>query len=165
MPVHNNEVGIDGVHHINVMSNAVTQLGRMLSNFAHIPFEHPEFGHFASVEGFWYWLGAGRNSDNDEMRRLYGHRAKHVGRTLEVIPMNDEEFQEQIRIAIRAKIFSDPSLLRMFTLSTLPFRHYLVFAAKTPQGKPHIVEQERHRWQMDYLERLRAELKAMLYHK
>jgi hypothetical protein len=46
----------DGVTHINVYSRGNTELGRLLSNFAHTPFSHPEFGEFASVEGFWYWL-------------------------------------------------------------------------------------------------------------
>jgi hypothetical protein len=40
----------DGVTHINVYSRGNTELGRLLSNFAHTPFSHPEFGEFASVE-------------------------------------------------------------------------------------------------------------------
>lgn len=43
----------DGIDHINVYSGGATELGRLLTNFAHTPFEN-EYGKFESVEGFWY---------------------------------------------------------------------------------------------------------------
>ena len=43
----------DGVDHINIYSRGKTQLGRMLSNFYLSPFNHPVYGGFNTVEGFY----------------------------------------------------------------------------------------------------------------
>lgn len=143
----------DGVTHINCWSKGKTELGQMLSNFAQSPFKHHEFGYFASVEGFWYWLSTGRQHEN--LRRLYGASAKSVGMQFEMIPMNDEEFQDRIREAIRCKIEQNKGLLKVFVASKLPFYHYYVYG----KGADVVVEKPQHRWQMEYLESLRIELR------
>lgn len=148
----------DGIDHINTITAGNTELGRMLTNLARTPFVHPEHGAFQSVEGYWYWLGAGANSDNDHMRGLAWHTAKATGRELEVIPMDVESFRDQIRLAIRAKILQNEKLRQMFVESTLPFRHYFCYGAMAKNQK--VIEPARHRWQMDYLEELRRELQA-----
>ena len=70
----NNTSDIDGIHHINIWNNGKTELGRMLYQTANAPFSHPEFGHFASVLGFWQWL-IEKNPD-DELRRKYNGQIK-----------------------------------------------------------------------------------------
>lgn len=143
----------DGVTHINCWSKGKTDLGQMLSNFAQSPFKHPEFGYFASVEGFWYWLSTGRQHEN--LRRLYGASAKSVGMQFDIIPMNDEEFQDRVKEAIRCKIEQNKSLLKVFIASELPFHHYYVYGKSADV----IVEKPQHQWQMDFLNALRAELR------
>jgi hypothetical protein len=51
----------DGVTHINIYSKGKTELGRWLTNFSYSPFNHPEYGKFLSMEGFWYWDSRPRN--------------------------------------------------------------------------------------------------------
>lgn len=142
----------DGVDHINVWSRAATSLGQFLSNFTYAPFTHPEHGDFVSVEGYWYWLAAGCNTDNDRMRSLFGASAKFAGSELETVPMEDLDFQAQIALAIRAKLDAHPDWRKSMAASTLPFRHYFVVS----NGK-HCVELPRHRWLMELLESLRVE--------
>jgi len=60
----------DGKSHINVYSKGQTELGRMLSNFAHSPFRNMEYD-FASVEAFWYWYIL----SNAKMSGLFGNES------------------------------------------------------------------------------------------
>jgi len=70
---------MDGVTHINIYSKGKTKLGRLLTNFAHTPFTHAEYGQFASVEGFWYWIRDGKDSHN--MSRTLEEINEHRNRT------------------------------------------------------------------------------------
>lgn len=149
----------DGVTHINVWSRARTTLGQQLSNFAHLPFSMPEFGTFASVEAFWFWLATGKT--HQELRRMYGSSARQLGKKLvdegQKVDMPEEEFQDCIRKALRCKLEQHADLREAFILSTLPFEHYYVY------GKAMNVivdKRDRHGWQTDYLEQLRAEWRA-----
>lgn len=62
---------------INVYSKSEDELGSLLSNFAHTPFEINGVG-FASVEGWWYWYVTGSKYDN--LKKLYGWKAKEEGK-------------------------------------------------------------------------------------
>jgi hypothetical protein len=60
----------DGIDHINIYSRGKTEVGRQLSNFAHTPFTHKDYGYFNSVEGLWYYLITGCKHENlSKMRR------------------------------------------------------------------------------------------------
>lgn len=149
----------DGVTHINCYSKANTELGRQLSNFAHTPFQHPRYGHFASVEGFWYWAASGgpTNPDknhNQHLRRLYGASAKSAGMKCLTVPMKDYDFQSLIKEAMRCKIEQNHELREALRKSTLPLRHYFVVG----RNNDIVVEKDKHFWQMEWLEELRAEL-------
>jgi hypothetical protein len=48
-------VGDDGVTHLNVYSQASTELGRWLSNFTRTELDLPE-GQFVSLEGYYHYL-------------------------------------------------------------------------------------------------------------
>jgi hypothetical protein len=150
---------LDGVTHINCWSKGKTTLGQLLSNFAQAPFKHPQHGFFASVEGYWYWLSTGRQHDN--LRRLYGASAKTVGMQFEMIPMDDEEFKDQIRQAIRCKIEQNADILAAFLANPLPYFHYYVYG----KAADVIVDKPEHRWQMEYLHQLRAELLDVRHQK
>lgn len=140
----------DGVDHINVYSNGVTELGRWLSNFAHTPFDLPDDGPFGSVEGYWYWLG----TRDDRLRVLHGFAAKKLGRQLrsdhdvESVP----DFADKIRRAIDAKLKSDRRKLRCFAESMLPLRHYYVFGG--------VRKEAGYGWIIEHLEARRRLLKA-----
>ncbi len=139
----------DGIDHINVYSKGRTPLGRMLSNLTFSPFQLPGLGNFTSVEAFWYWLASGRN--NDQIRHLHGHSAKTFGARLPRVDIPEDEFQDLVKQAIRAKLVQNKPIYDEFVKSTLPFVHYYVY------GKDAVVPREKHAWQMHYLEELRHE--------
>ncbi len=144
----------DGVTHINVYSRGQTQLGQLLSNFAHTPFKHPRFGFFASMEGFWYWVSCGGPTGErsvEPLRRLYGASAKSVGRKLLKTEIDPELFKQYIREGLRAKVEQSPQILDLLKLSALPFTHYFVYGSDNDV----VVNKPEHDWQMKYLEALR----------
>ncbi len=145
---------MDGVDHINVYSKARTELGKQLSNFAHIPFSHPAFGFFASMEAYWYWLSTGKQ--HDSLRRLYGATAKTAGIRLTPVKMDETQFRNLIEDGLRLKVVQNAKLCQALRKSTLPLRHYYVYG-NTP---PVVNEQRKHQWQMECLEAIRATLKA-----
>lgn len=143
----------DGVDHLNVYSKGRTALGRELTNFAHVPFNHPDFGFFASLEAYWYWISTGMQ--HDDLRRFYGATAKSVGIRHLPVKIDDETFKNHIRDALRLKIAQNKKLCEAMRQSTLPFRHYYVHDGNPPM----VNEPKRHLWQMEALEEIRACLK------
>lgn len=147
----------DGITHINVWSRAKTPLGRALSNFAHTPFDHPDYGHFSSVEGFWYWLSTG--STNNQFRSLFGFRAKEIGRLVRReldanggIPVV-EDFRAQIKKALLCKIEQNPQLQQALKESDLPLTHYYVWG-EAPNIK--VTVPDDFAWIHQYLSDVRA---------
>ncbi|MBF0379297.1 MAG: hypothetical protein HQK72_17715 [Desulfamplus sp.] len=113
----------DGLDHINIYSKGRTELGRYLSNFAYSPIQTQD-GGFNSIEGYWYWL----DTHNDNLRVLYGFKAKSFGEKLgKTITIDEESFQNKIKNACWIKIHSNDYYLNMFAHSSLPFKHYYVF--------------------------------------
>lgn len=134
----------DGIDHINVYSKGRTELGRWLSNFAWMEFEHPEDGIFQSIEGYWYWL----STKDDKLRRLYGFKAKQYGRSIGGKDwLDDEEFKRKIKLALEAKIDHHPRLEQEFVYNKLPLKHYYVYGDK-------VVEPKEGKWIIEYLEEL-----------
>ena len=124
----------DGIDHINVYSKAKTQLGQFLSNFAHSPIE-TEDGHFESIEGYWYWLGT-NHPRKVELRKLYGWKAKEVGRELKSLDWQDSpDFKRKICSAIEIKIKGNPLMFKALKANKLPLVHYYVFGNKVIQPK------------------------------
>lgn len=141
----------DGITHINIYSSGKTELGQHLSHFAYAPFEHPDFGHFNCVEGFWYYLSTG--CQRDEFHYLTGYKAKLLGRRLPRILRDD--FEQRIREANRCKILQHPELLEVFIASTLPFDHYYLMTNQCFQVRPNNVT-----WLVPMFEALRTELRG-----
>ena len=112
----------DGVTHINIDYNGKTELGVLLSHFAKTPFEHPYFGTFNSMEGFWHFLKSTERSD--KMRKYWGNDAKVFGKQFTWHNVN--KFYEVIMAANFYKIEQTPNLKEMFNNSELPFANYYV---------------------------------------
>lgn len=144
----------DGIDHINVYSRGRTALGQELSNFAHVPFNHPKYGFFASVEAFWFWVSTGMK--HDDLRRLYGATAKAAGIRKNPVKIDDHQFSILIQDALRLKVAQNRKLCEAIKKSELPFRHYFVYG----NNPPVVREQRKHDWQMKCLEAIRETLKA-----
>lgn len=144
----------DGIDHINIYSKGKTILGRALSNFSTYGFVHPEYGKFASVEGFWYWASTGKQ--HHHLKSLAGFRAKELGRQLEKV--DNPKFDREIEEVIKLKITQDPDLLLSFKASNLPFAHYYVYG-NPPDAK--VIADTSSIWLTYYHEKLRDILKGL----
>lgn len=133
----------DGISHINIYSKGKTELGRWLTNFSYSPFNHPVYGKFFSMEGFWYWIATGQVED--KFRELVGYKAKEFGKTLEIAPV--EGFEDIIKSGIRYKLLSNKEKLKGLIDSRLPLTHYYVYGGKcVPAG---------YKWITEYIEGVR----------
>lgn len=140
---------LDGVTHINIYSNAKTNLGMFLSNFTYSPITIEEDGHFDSVEGYWYWL----SNRQDVMRSVQGYTAKKVGKSYpKIVQLEEGEFKRKIIEACWIKIHSNPHMLNLFKNSTLPFAHYYVFNG--------FVKDAGYKWIIDMWELFRTHMKS-----
>ena len=110
----------EGIDHINIYSKSRTELGRLTSNFTHSPFVHPDLGDFASMEGFWFYVGTGFK--HEELRKLHGYEAKKLGGSLEKVLIPD--FEDWIYSGLEAKVECNDRLRELLSKNHLPFRHY-----------------------------------------
>lgn len=151
----------DGVTHINVYSKGRTELGRLLTNFAHTPFVNKHYGAFQSVEGFWYYsllLGNLPEGYLSELRKLYGYKAKKHGKELieTINPITDMGHKERVREAISDKLRQNKHILRMLLDTNLPLEHYYVYGDSENYK---IVSPDEHRWIIDHIEYIRKRCK------
>jgi predicted NAD-dependent protein-ADP-ribosyltransferase YbiA (DUF1768 family) len=141
----------EGISHINAYSKSNLELGRMLSNFAYTPFKCVD-GSFQSIEGYWYWLSTD-HVDKDELRYVYGFKAKQLGRQLRGNDWpEDEGFQDRIFRACWQKILQNPELKVLLRESRLPIVHYYEYGGK-------VVVPDKGLWIWEWYERARTYLK------
>lgn len=127
MSIMGNVPEMDGITHIDIHSMGGTELGKLLSHFAHTPFTHPYFGPFYSMEGFWYYARCGFNETLAyKLRYLSGFRAKKVGKEFKMIKY--DEFQQDIIAANYQKIIQNDRICDLMIASELPFDHYYTFS-------------------------------------
>lgn len=138
----------DGLTHINIYSKGRTELGRLLTNFAHTPFVYPPYGEFASVEAFWYYAKAG--FQHKQLMSLYGFKAKEDGKKYK--PVCCENFEELVLEAIGCKLRQNRHILSMRTESALPLEHYYAYGTA---GNWAPVFQPKYQWIVDEIERIR----------
>lgn len=121
----------DGVDHINIYSKGATELGRSLSNFSAHGINTID-GYFASLEGYWYWLGVdAANPRREDLRDATLWRAKELGRELRGADWGDTgQFKLRIVAAMVNKLLLHPSIYEQFAASVLPFDHYYVYGDK-----------------------------------
>lgn len=117
------QVGIDGMDHINIWEKGSTELGVALSHMADLPFTHEVYGKFRSIEGFWHYIRS-INRD-DRTRMMAGYKAKKFGDTLESQRVDD--FKAIIMDANWQKIKQYPPIVDEIKNSTLPFDIYYLF--------------------------------------
>lgn len=116
----------DGVTHINIDSYAKTELGRMLVHKFSARFEHPTFGRFKSIEGFWGFIRDGAR--DDRWRYVSGMTAKRETRNLG--PRYIANFHQIIMEANFFKVEQNETIKELMLASTLPFEHYYIFRSK-----------------------------------
>lgn len=143
----------DGVTHINMYTGARTQLGRMMTNLADIPIDHPEYGRFACLEGFYHWLATGMQYNG--YRFLNGFAAKRFAN--QHVKVNVHNFQSEIAYAFKLKVDQTPELKQAIVDSNLPFMHYYVH--RSAMHAPKVVLQPHHEWQCEVWEDIRTDLK------
>ncbi len=138
----------DGIDHVNVYSKSKTELGRFLSNFTYSPV-HTEDGFFATIEGYWYWLGTG-----DERLRLYtkGWECKRLGKSLGVTKIDQSVFKQKILKALDLKLVSRPEKLTQLQMLDLPLTHYYYFGSIT---NPRIIQVTDCDWILDHFRKYR----------
>lgn len=143
---------VDGVDHINIWAHGDTKLGRMLSHFHYAPFNHPYFGPFNSMEGFWHFIKS--EEKDDTLRRLYGLEAKRYGKALSEIPYVDDFFNI-IKLGNYHKISQNPKISELFVQSALPFEYYY---RSGPERQ--IIQPDGYDWLVAGFEELRRLMKA-----
>lgn len=147
----------DGIDHINMYTKGKTELGRLLTNLAHTPFDLPE-GHFESVEAYWYWLLCDKKVD--ELKSLHSFKAKEFGKKLKkegflVKSSSDSDFQDKIKYAIRQKLKQNPHILVKLLQTTLPLKHYYYYQGTKNKESFNVQEQTKYYWINDEIERIR----------
>lgn len=150
---------LDGIDHINIDNNcAKTELGKLLTPFAKTPFEHPEYGPFFSLEGFWHWIrSSAKNEVKDEIRSLHGKRAHAFGKKItEDSPIILQNFRELVIVAMYYKIIdrNNAHLYDLFVASDLPIKFYYLYGIKKLEINPDYA-----RWLCDGVEQIRTHLK------
>jgi hypothetical protein len=145
----------DGVTHINIFSNAKTQLGQDLSHFADLPIYHPVFGGFRSGEGLWYWISRREES----LRSLSGIEAKLHGRSLPVlVTLPADEFQRMINLGNQAKLDAYPEIKEALASTTLPLLHYYT---KVYSGQLVVTQAKDSEWILAYFEKVRLKFNPL----
>jgi hypothetical protein len=146
----------DGITHINIFSRSKAELGKLLSNFAHTPIE-TDYGTFASIEAYWFWLRSdvSQKEERKRLRTLHGFDAKDLGSKLIISPTyNEEKFIKRIKEAFALKIEQHSHIFKMLKESELPFKHYYVYNG--------FVVIPGHQWQVEEWEELRESIKGNL---
>lgn len=139
----------DGVSHCNVWTKGKTLLGRQLSNLANIPMLHPEYGRFACLEGFWFWLATGK--EHNVLRGLSGFEARKTGKDLARV--DNPDFQKEFKEGMYWRLAQNPDLSdllrRVVGYDQLELKHYYVYGNE-PGNQKVVDVTERHQWQMDF---------------
>lgn len=145
----------DGIDHINVYSKGKTELGKLLSNFAHTPFfvlleENGESYdvEFQSVEGYWYYLLTG----DENLLDLHGFKAKEYGKSLLNEDTKENVAKDELKLAYEAKLAYHSKIKEMLLKNELPLKHYYVYGGK-------VVEPKQFQWTVDLWNEIKQELK------
>lgn len=155
----------DGVDHINAYSKARTKVGRLLTNYAHTPFDHKIFGHFESMEGYWFWLASGRQYNN--LRKVSGFKAHELGRVclqgIDYERVVDDRFHEWIKEGTEAKLRQNTDILQLLIeTKDLPIVHYYYDYKERDLTKAMVNYLPQHQWQMEIIMEIRKKTKIWM---
>lgn len=140
----------DGKTYTNIWIRSNCELGQMLSHFYESHFEHPFYGPFYCIEGFWYYIKT--KERDDRLRTMVGNKAKYLGKKLTSEWRDD--FKELILDANYHKINQSPVIKDLLIKSTLPFDHFYTFGPANL-----IIRPKAHEWLTDMFEELRLMFK------
>lgn len=110
----------DGVSHINVGSDARTELGKKLVMTANLGFRHPYLGPFRNHEGYRRYVIHPNPTDN--LRYTYGAKTDNPDRMDDRI--NRQHYRRLVIDGYYLKIKQNRNLLALFKENTLPFEEY-----------------------------------------
>lgn len=112
----------DGIDHINIGRQAVTDLGFGLSNSSPLDFDHSIFGNFCSMETFWHYIQSKERDD-----RIRGMKGPVLQKFVEMLTWNSvKNFRAIIMDAHYQRIKQYEALKAELTKSTLPFDCYTI---------------------------------------
>lgn len=112
----------DGVDHINIDSNAATDLGRMLSGNYNARWSHELFENFLCLDGFWNYIRSVER--DDKLRGMFGQRLKEHSRELTNRPLR--HFRAVLIDSQYQRILCLSKLHRLMMENELPFDSYYV---------------------------------------
>lgn len=112
----------DGVDHINVWEDAVTEMGRMLSHRHEASFNHSHFGRFKTIEGFDNYIQSVEK--DDRLRYMSGSPLSYLAKQLTHVPIL--YFRAILVDTYYQRIKQDKVLADLFVNSTLPFDLYYI---------------------------------------
>ena len=130
---------------INIYSKSDSELGRLLSNFAHTPFVLNGL-KFESVEGWWYWFVTGKKYV--KLRKLHGFEAKQFGRQFERVC---EVKENDLREAYLSKLTYNPDIKEMLLAYKGRFTHFYVMNGNRVEAKDTL-------WTAKLWEKIREEI-------
>lgn len=141
----------DGRTHINISVTGATELGQKLTHFGAMPFIHPIYGPFKTMEGFWHYI---KCEEADDLFRTHSaSRAKSHAKLKNTVFR--ENFIGIINEANFYKIEQTPGLKDLMVASTLPFAYYYLFGPEQIQVFPKQAE-----WLCQGFEEIRRLMKA-----
>jgi hypothetical protein len=110
----------DGVDHININGDSVTELGKFLSHNSPNSFFHSLFGSFATMESFWFYIHS--DERDDRLRVMSGRVLKKFSKNLTIKKISN--FRAIILDANWQRIQQYPPIITALKESTLPFDCY-----------------------------------------
>ncbi len=121
-----NAIGEDGIDHINMADDSVTELGRDLCHTAKIGFEHEHYGWFDSVDNFWYYIRSAER--DDRLRTFSGRRLKTFSE--HVTQCRIPNFRVMVMEANWQKVIQNDTVANRLRASTLPLDCWFRFRRK-----------------------------------
>lgn len=115
--------GADGVNHINISDDSVTDLGCCLAHSTLLPLNHKKFGRFSNIEAFWHYIRS--EEHDDRIRNMSGKALKDFAQMLHTRRVVN--FVAIILDANWQKVNQYPDLKEAIKVSTLPFECYTHF--------------------------------------
>lgn len=145
-----NHLGEDGVDHINISNQAKTDLGQSLSQDVFIEFEHPVFGKFNTLTGFWYYISS--TDRKNECRTLNSNKLRRMFKDIKLPSIKN--FRAIILEAYWLKITQHEAIQHELLSTELPLDCYFIAANGTVRTRP-----KNYRWLLQGLNDMRNALK------
>lgn len=145
---------------VNIYSKSPSLLGRMLTNMSNIPFVHPTYGPFNSVEGFWHWLAYGQTHQDFRVLSAFDCKKKANEFKKNGVPkVIADNFERKVLSAIEYKVLQNKRLFTLLVKSNCTFEHAYIYPGKT--GECVIDLSDKYRWLIDGIAKIRQEFQRL----